>query len=342
MYTHRASRLRPAAAIAASLAALALPVLALADASALQGAVRIAGSSTVGPITMAVAEEFNERHPAVRVQNAVTGTGGGFKRFCAGETDISNASRPIKPSEIRAAEENRISYFELPVAFDGLTIVVNPSNTWADRLSVEQLEALFRDGSTIDSWNDLDPDWPDRPIKMFIPGTDSGTFDYFKEVVVGDEGSVRGDLTVSEDDNILVKGVAGDTNAIGFFGCAYYFANLDKLRAVPIINDQGEAVEPTHDSIESGQYNPFSRPLFIYVNEKSARRPEVQAFVEFYFRHGGRLAEEVGYVQMPRRLSFRAMRKFKTGETGTHYHDEQGQPIRGGVVEVYDREPFQH
>ncbi len=343
MTTPRASRTRAASATARALpilaALLVLPPVALADADSLQGHVRIAGSSTVGPITMAVAEEFNDQYPAVRVQNAVTGTGGGFKRFCSGETDISNASRPIKPSEVAAARDNGIEYFELPVAFDGLTIAVNPANTWTDQLTVEQLEALFRDGSSIRLWSDLDPDWPERPVKMFIPGTDSGTFDYFREVVVGEEGSIRGDLTVSEDDNILVKGVAGDTDAIGFFGCAYYFANTDKLRSVPIVNDRGVAVAPTHDTIESGRYNPFSRPLFIYVNQKSAQRPEVRAFVEFYFRHGGRLAEEVGYVQLPRKIAFLAMRKFKTGKTGTHYHHETDQPADGGLVELFSRDP---
>jgi len=318
-----------------SIAALGLGAVAVAATAPVTGTVNIAGSSTVAPITIAVAESFRESNPDLQIQNAITGTGGGFKRFTVGETDISNASRPISGSEIKIAKENGVEYIELPVAYDGLTFVVHNDNYWCDQLTVEDLKKLFLDGSKVKTWNDLNPNWPNRDIKMFIPGTDSGTFDYFKEVIV-EKSNVRGDVTVSEDDNILVNGVANEVGAIGFFGVAYYEENKNRLKAVKIVNPEtGEAVGPTPEDIEEGNYAPFSRPLFVYVNTKSAQRPEIRAFVQYYLENAAKYASEVGYVALPQSVYFRATRNFRQGKTGTQFHDADGNPVKGSVVNVY-------
>ncbi|MEM9083031.1 MAG: PstS family phosphate ABC transporter substrate-binding protein [Planctomycetota bacterium] len=298
-----------------------------AQSTTLHGEIAIAGSSTVGPITMAVVENFSELNPSVLVSNAVTGTGGGFKRFTAGETDISNASRPIKPAEVRIAGENGIEFIELPVAFDGLSICVSKDNTWATDLTIDELNKIFSAGSTINNWSQIRDGWPDKELELFTPGTDSGTFDYFKEVVVGDEDFRATGLTVSEDDNVLVQGVAGAEGGLGFFGCAYYFKYKDLLRSVPIVPEEGgDPVKPTPDTIESGEYTPFSRPLFIYVNARAADRPEVAAFVEFYLRTAPRTAEEVGYVQLPRSYYRKAfLEVFGERLTGSIYLDDEGE-----------------
>lgn len=305
-----------------------------AAADDLSGTIKIDGSSTVYPITEAVAEEFREMAPDVRITVGISGTGGGFKRFTVGETDISDASRPIKDKELKAAESNGVEFIEIPVAYDGLTIVKHPGNYWCESLTVDQLRKIFLEGSTVKTWNDLDPAWPKTDIKLYAPGTDSGTFDYFKEVVAGKTGAIRSDMSVSEDDNVLVRGVAGDEGAIGFFGCAYYFENQDKVKAIKIDGGNGP-VAPTPVTIESGEYAPFSRPLFIYVNSKSAARPEVQAFVNFYFKEGPRLAEEVGYVKLPRSIYLRAERNFKTDKTGTHFMDKDGNKKHGPLPDIY-------
>ena len=251
------------------------------DLSKLEGTVEIDGSSTVAPITVEAADAFGETCPNVKIPVGVSGTGGGFKRFTKGGTDISDASRPIKFSEFEKCRENGVSFIELPVAYDGLTIVVNKENNWVDQLTVDQLKKIFRDDMKVQKWSDVQAGWPNTEIKIFAPGTDSGTFDYFKEVVVGkDKASIRDDMSVSEDDNNLVLGVANTKEAIGFFGAAYYFENTDKLKAVKIVNPKGKAVLPSADTIESGEYAPFSRPLFIYVNSKSARRPGSQSVRE--------------------------------------------------------------
>jgi phosphate transport system substrate-binding protein len=299
----------------------------------LTGKVTVDGSSTVYPITEAVAEEFSHEHRAVRVTVGISGTGGGFKRFAAGETDVSNASRPIKFAEMEAAQKNSVEFIELPVAYDGLSVVVNHDNTWAKQLTIEQLRKIFLDGGAT-NWNQIDPSYPDLPLKVYSPGTDSGTFDYFKEVVI-EKGSFRSDASVSEDDNVLVRGVAGDKGAIGFFGCAYYFENRDKVSAVAIVNHDGQAIMPTHDSIEDGSYNPLSRPLFIYVNRKSADRPEVGQFIEFYFDNAAELAEEVGYVKLPKLVTDRARANFAGRKVGTAYWTADGKPIHGPVTKVY-------
>jgi phosphate transport system substrate-binding protein len=323
------------AALVAATTLLAAPYSLLAQSpAALTGTVKIDGSSTVYPITEAVAEEFKKAAPQVNVTVGISGTGGGFKRFCAGETDLSNASRPIKKEEVEKAASAGVELIEIPVAFDGLSIVVNPKNTWTDHLTLDEVRAIYADGSSIKTWRDIRPSWPDAPIRIFSPGTDSGTFDYFKEVVVGPTGSIRGDMSVSEDDNVLVKGVAGDEYAIGFFGCAYYFENKASLRAVPVDAGKGP-VAPTHDTIESGQYAPFSRPLFIYANRRAAERPEVRAFLGFYLQHCGRLAEEVGYVKLPADLYSRAAKNLAAKKTGTQFLDDAGQHRHGPLRDVY-------
>jgi len=264
----------------------------------LSGTIEIDGSSTVFPITEAVAEEFGKIYPDVRVNVGISGTGGGFKRFTVGETDISNASRPIKDEEAAAAVENKVEYIEMPIAVDGLSVMVNPENTWCESMTVEELKLLWEPESTIKRWNQIRPEWPDEPINLYGPGTDSGTFDYFTAEIVGEEGASRADFTASEDDNILVQGIAGDPNALGYFGFAYYVENTDKLKLVAIDGGSGPVL-PSVETINDGTYAPLSRPLFIYVSVAALERPEVMEFVKFYMTEGPKLVEEVGYVLLP-------------------------------------------
>ena len=303
-------------------------------AESLKGQIAIDGSSTVYPITEAVAEEFGSEYRKVRVTVGISGTGGGFKRFVVGETDISDASRPIKKKEYDKASSNGVEFIELPVAYNGLSIVVNKNNTWCHDLTVDELKKIFLDGSTVKTWKDIRPQWPDVAVKIYAPGTDSGTFDYFKEVVAGKKGAIRADMSVSEDDNVLVRGVAGEKGGIGFFGCAYYFENQDKLKDVAISNG-GKPILPTTQTIANGTYAPFSRPLFIYVNASHADKPEVTAFVNFYLDHAAELAEEVGYVRLPEALSERSRQNFLNRRTGTQFLDESGEKIHGPLSEVY-------
>lgn len=305
-------------------------------ASDLTGSVSVDGSSTVFPITEVAAHEFESRFPNVKVTIAYSGTGGGFKRFVQGETDISNASRPIKWEEFQQCRAHGISFIELPVAYDGLTIVVHPSNTWVDKLTVEQLRLIYLEGGA-KRWSDVQEGWPDAPLKVFSPGTDSGTYDYFKEVVVGEAGGViRADLSASEDDNVLVTGVAGEPNSIGYFGAAYYFENQSRLRAVPIVNPTtGQAVAPTAETIKSGEYAPFSRPLLVYVNLKSLRRPEVRKFVEFQLEHAAEFAQRVGYVPVPDGIVQQALQNVRNRRSGTHFWTSEGKARRGPLAEVY-------
>lgn len=265
----------------------------------LSGVVVMDGSSTVYPLSEAVAEEFLGEHPRVRVTVGVSGTGGGFKRFTVGDTDISNASREISESEAEQARANGIDYLEVPVAYDGLSVVVHAENDWVDHLTVDELNRIWQPDSEVQNWSDVRPEWPDEEIRLYGAGTDSGTFDYFTEVINGGTGVMRSDYTSSEDDNVVVQGVAGDEYAMGFFGYAYYEASRDSLKVVPIDNGDGP-VEPTPETIESGEYAPLSRPIFIYVNTASLERPAVREFVEFYIDNAGPLAEEVGYITMPR------------------------------------------
>ena len=309
-------------------------------AAELEGTINIDGSSTVYPITEAVAAEFSKKYINVKVPVAVSGTGGGFKRFVIGETEISNASRPIKEEEFENAIENEIKFVEVPVAYDGLSVVVNPENDWCDELSVDDLKKIFLDAEDKPTmWSEVREGFPEEPIKLFIPGTDSGTFDYFKEVVVDDsEGSIRSDVSASEDDNVLVTGISAEKGGIGFFGCAYYFENSDKLKALAIINDAGEAVKPTAETIESGEYNPLSRPLFIYVNSDRMSRPEMKKFVDFYLEKAGEKASEVGYVALPESVYETARDNVKNKNTGTAFHTADGEKRSGSVGDVYNKE----
>ena len=287
-----------------------------ASTSMLQGKVQIDGSSTVFPITEAVAEEFGHMHRRVRVTVGVSGTGGGMKKFSKGETDISGASRPIKGSEIDACAAGHIEFIELPVAYDGLAVVVHKNNSFVQTMTVDELNAMWKAGSTAHTWKDIRSTWPDREFRLYAPGQDSGTFDYFTETVNGKSGNCRPDATFSEDDNVLVTGIAGDPDGIGFFGYAYYYENQDKLNVVGIDAGMG-AVSPELKTIEDGTYAPLSRPLFIYVSEAASGRPEVDAFVEYYLGEGRALAEEVGYVPLPEAAAAAARERYENRVTGT-------------------------
>jgi phosphate transport system substrate-binding protein len=265
---------------------------------ALEGTILIDGSSTVFPITQAVAEEFRVTHRNVQIPVGISGTGGGFKRFIAGETAINDASRPIKASEAEQAKNNGVEYVELRVAFDGLSVVVNRANTFVDCLTTDELKKIWEPGSTINNWNQVRPDFPDQKLTLYGPGTDSGTFDYFTEVINGKEDASRSDFAASEDDNILVLGIAGDRNALGYFGYAYYAENADKLKVLGVDNGRG-CIRPSAATINDGTYAPLSRPMFIYVNRKALERPEVREFVVFYLQNAPGLVAEVGYVPLP-------------------------------------------
>ena len=282
----------------------------------LAGAVAVDGSSTVFPITEAVAEEFRAVQPSVRVTVGVSGTGGGFKKFVLGETDINDASRIIKSSEMEKCEANAIGFIELPVAFDGISVLVNPANDFVDFLTVEELRKIWQPGSTVKTWADVREGWPAEPITLYGPGTDSGTFDYFTDAINGKEGACRPDFTASEDDNVLVRGIAGDTHALGFFGYAYYAENRSKLRAVPIEAGNGP-VAPSEKTINDGTYAPLSRPIFIYVSSAAADRPEVEAFVQFYLNSAAVLSQEVGYVALPAAVYELALERFEKRTVGS-------------------------
>jgi len=269
-----------------------------AEDAKLIGEIKIDGSSTVFPITEAIAEEFLAEHPDVKVPVGVSGTGGGFKKWIAKETDINDASRPIKEQEAADAKAAGVEYIEVKIAFDGLSILVNPENTWVQSLTVEELKKIWAPDSTVKTWKDVRPEWPADPIKLYAPGTDSGTFDYFTEAINGKAGAIRPDFTASEDDNVLVQGIAGDKNALGFFGFAYYEENQDKLKLVSIDNGKGP-VAPTFDTIKDGSYAPLSRPLFMYINKEALARPEVKTFMTFYLENAKDIAAEVGYVALP-------------------------------------------
>jgi phosphate transport system substrate-binding protein len=263
----------------------------------LSGMVAIDGSSTVFPISEAMAEEFQIANPGVRVTVGISGTGGGFKKFCAGETDISNASRPIKQTEMDLCGENGVEAIEIPVAWDGLTVVRNPSNDWATCMNVDELARLWQPGSTIQRWNQIRPEWPDEDIVLYGPDTDSGTFDYFTDAIVGEEDASRDDYTASADDNVLVVGVEGDAGSLGYFGFAYYEESSDRLGAVAVDSGNG-CVAPSRETIENGTYAPLSRPMFIYVKPDALAKPQVRAFVEFYLNEATLLVPEVGYVPL--------------------------------------------
>jgi phosphate transport system substrate-binding protein len=261
----------------------------------LSGTIEIDGSSTVFPISQAVAEEFRKVEPGVQVNVGVSGTGGGFKRFTVGETDISDASRPIKEKEAAKAQENNVEYIEMRLGTDGLTVIVNKDNSFVDCLTITELNAIWKPGSTINNWKDVRPGFPDQKLRLYGPDTDSGTFDYFTEEVNGEAQVSRADYTASADDNVLVQGVSGDKGGLGYFGYAYYKPNAANLKALAIDNGKG-CVDVKPETIEDGSYSPLSRPLFIYVNKASMARSEVKKFIEFYLDEGAKLTNEVGYV----------------------------------------------
>ena len=286
--------------------------------------VKIDGSSTVYPITEAVAEEFQKIEKGkTKVTVGISGTGGGFKKFCNGETDISDASRPIKPTEVELCKKNSIEYVELPVAYDGLAVMVNPKNNWVDYLTVKELKKMWEPEAQgkIKKWNQIRPNWPDKEIHLFGAGVDSGTFDYFTEAINGKGGASRGDFTASEDDNVLVQGIATDTLALGFFGVAYYEHNKDRLKLVPI-DDENDAngkgpVLPEYDNVVKGTYQPLARPIFIYVNKKSAEKSEVQRFISFYMKKGAELSKEVGYIALPEKAYDLGLGRFEKRIAGS-------------------------
>ena len=255
----------------------------------------IDGSSTVFPISQAVAEEFRVDRPEVQIPVGISGTGGGFKRFVEGDIDIANASRPIEESERVQAEANGVGFTEFVIAYDGLSIVINKSNDFATCLTVDELKKIWEPGSSVDNWNEVRSDFPDKPLRLYGPDTDSGTFDYFTDAINGKEDASRADYTASSDDNVLVQGVSGDQGAMGYFGFAYYTENSEILNVILVDGGDG-CVGPSVTSIKEGSYSPLSRPMFIYVNNYSLQRPEVRDFIEYYLNNAAELAEEVGYV----------------------------------------------
>jgi phosphate transport system substrate-binding protein len=317
------------------LAASLFPAVARA-----QQTITIDGSSTVFPPTEAVAEEFqSSKRGQIRVTVGISGTGGGFKKFCRGEIDISNASRPILKEEMELCKQNGISYFELPIAFDALTVAVNPKNTWVDTITVDELKKIWEPTAqgNITKWNQVRPEWPDREIRLYGAGADSGTFDYFTEAVVGKAKSSRGDFTASEDDNVLVQGIENDQNALGYLPFAYYVPHADRMKALAIKWKDAPAVKPSLEAVTKGQYNPLSRPLFIYVSDKAAKKPEIREFVQFYMTEGPALVQEVKYLPLPEQAYKLAMQRFENGKMGTAFG---GTPEIGlAVEELLKREP---
>ncbi len=304
--------------------------------------VRVDGSSTVFPIAEAVVEEFREVDPSVKVTIGVSGTGGGFKKFLAGEIDIVTASRPIRSSELQAAEKEGLAFIELPIAYDALSVVVNSRNTWAKTMTVNDLRRIWAPEAQgkVRSWRDVRAEWPDKPLVLFGAGVDSGTFDYFTEAIVGKEDSSRGDFTSSEDDNVIVKGVEGAEGALGFLGFAYVQANQGRIAAVAV-DDEVEANGPggqlpSRETVTSGQYSPLSRPLFIYVKGSAADRPEVTKFVDFFLTHVPELAEEVGYVRISESVGALVKERFSRHRTGSVYADG-GLRVGGPLSELLRR-----
>jgi phosphate transport system substrate-binding protein len=327
----------------ATLSAVAL-LLTVGAASAQNKIISVDGSSTVFPITEAMAEEFQKANKGVKVTVGIGGTGGGFKKFCRGEIDISDASRPIRDVEREECKKNNVEYIELPIALDALTVMVNPKNDWAKEMTVAELKKIWEPEAQgkIMNWKQVRASFPDRPLKLYGAGVDSGTYDYFTAAIVGKEHSSRGDFTASEDDNVLVQGIAGDLNALGFFGLAYYLENKDKLKVVAIkLKDDSKAIEPSVESARDGTYQPLSRPIFIYVSKKAAEtKPEVVQFVDFYLNknNASKLVKEVGYVPLPENAYDVFAKRFKERQLGTAFH---GSKI-GVSVEELLKTPLVH
>lgn len=324
--------IRRAAAGAAIAGALLLPGIVSAqdatpvpytpgtDLGSLSGKITADGSSTVFPIMEALAEEFGKQASGVSTTVDVSGTGGGFKRFCAGEIDISNASRAIKDEEAAACEAAGVNYYVFEIAYDGITVVVNPQNDWVTSLTVAQLKQIWEKDSTVTKWSDIDPSWPNEDIALYGPGTDSGTYDYFTAQINGDEGVSREDYTPSEDDNVLVEGVAGDKNALGFFGYSYYEENQDRLKVVPVDGGNGP-VSPSPETVQDLSYSPLSRPLFLYVNAESLTRPEVQEFMRYAVAEVTPLLPEVGFIGSPEHIYAEDQAKLEAAIAGNGQPD---------------------
>lgn len=294
--------------------------------------ITVDGSSTVFPVTEAVAEDFQKaKKGAIRVTVGLSGTGGGFKKFCSDNasvrTDISNASRPIKKEEMEACKKAGVQFIELPIAYDALTVVVNKNNKAVNSLTVAELKKMWsKEGQQqgIKNWNQINSKFPNKPFKLYGPGLDSGTYDYFKEEIIGKNGDIRSDFTPSEDDNVLVQGVSRDPNGLGYFGFAYYEENMDKLKAVAIDPGNGKPVLPSAQTVNNGTYKPLSRPIYIYVNKASANKPEVKEFVNFYLQNAAKLSRQVGYIPLPANDYQKAQARFAKGEVGRI-------PLRAGL-----------
>ena len=301
--------------------------------------IQIDGSSTVFPITEAVSEEFQKaKKRAVKVTVGIAGTGGGFKKFCRGETDISDASRPILKQEMETCKQSGVQYIELPIAYDALTVMVNPKNDWVKALTVPDLKKIWEPAAQgkVTTWNQVRSEWPNSPLKLFGPGADSGTFDYFTEAIVGKAKSSRGDFTASEDDNVLVQGIANDRNALGYFGFAYYIENQKKLKAAAIDAGKGPVL-PSAKTVEDGSYQPLSRPIFIYISKKSLdSRPEVREYVEFYLKNAPTLVKQVKYVALPQNAYTIGLEHVKKGKVGTVFGGEAEVAIK--IDELLKRE----
>lgn len=317
--------------ICLSMLALVMPVTAAID------IVKIDGSSTVYPITEAVAEEF-QIETGIKVTVGVSGTGGGFKKFCRGEIVIANASRPIKAKEIKKCKKTGIDFIEIPIAFDALTVVINKKNDWSKEMTPTELKIMWEPVAQgkIKRWSQVRASWPDTPLKLYGPGADSGTFDYFTEAIVKKSKAIRGDFTASEDDNVLVQGVAGDKGGLGYFGLAYYVENKNKLKAVAIKNKDGKYVTPSIETVMDGSYNPLARPLFIYLNAtKVASDPNMKKFVEFYIKYAAELSKEVGYIPLSSKEYAAIKNHVKTLQTGTAF--KNGPKIGLSVQEILTR-----
>ncbi len=295
--------------------------------------VKIDGSSTVAPISQAMAEEFQNENKEIHVTVAISGTGGGFKKFVIGETDISDASRPIKQEEQDTAKSNGIEFIELPVGYDGLSVVVNPQNDWVDHLTIDELKKMWSSTSTVKNWSDVRPNWPNRPIKFYSPTTNNGTFDYFTEAVNGKEKDQRQDVSMSQP-TTMVRGIAGDKDAIGYFGYAYYANNKSQLKIVPVDSGTGPQI-PTEDGIRTGTYKPLSRPLFIYVNKKSVAKPEVKKFVDYYLANAAKIVPSTFYVALPDNAYEMVTKRWTEMTTGTMFH---GTEVGITVEELLSRE----
>ncbi len=328
-------------ALAVTLFGLGSAVSAIPVSAQSPSLVKVDGSSTVFPISEAVAEEFQKStRGAVRVTVGISGTGGGFKKFCRGETDIQDASRPISSDELEECRKHAVQFFELPIAFDAMTLVASPKNMWLQAVTLQELKTMWEPAAQgkITKWKQVNSAWPDEPLKLFGAGSDSGTFDYFTEAVVGKAKSSRGDYTGSEDDNTLVQGISADKGAIGYIPYAYYPPNKNKLKLIGVDAGHGPVL-PSRDTVENGTYTPLSRPLFVYVSKKSAERREVIDFVEFYMKEALKLTEQVKYVPLPADAYQTSLEHFHDGKLGTVFQGHSGVGMR--IADLLKRESIQ-